>query len=227
MGVVILSNREDTRPTALAASILEEAIGRDFPGPHPAAEARRRRRQRRLHARAAGRDRRGAMSTSTRASGCRSRSRTASCAGRPWATRSPSITRAAACSATRTTTGRRFPPSSGSSSRVRRRHLPAPPRRPGHGAAPARAAVRIHRRRLAAFAGCYESAEIDSRHRVRVHGSGLVVEYGLGGDGGRAFRHEADRARRVSRGADGPGHRLPPRVPLRARTALARWWPRS
>ena len=42
MGVVILSNREDTRPAALAASILEEAIGRDFPGPHPAAEARRR-----------------------------------------------------------------------------------------------------------------------------------------------------------------------------------------
>ena len=40
---------------------------------------------------------------------------------------------------------------------------------------------------LAAFAGCYESGEIDSRHRVRVHGTGLVVEYGLGGDGGRAF----------------------------------------
>ena len=42
MGVVILSNREDTRAAALAASILEEAIGGDFPGPHPAAEARRR-----------------------------------------------------------------------------------------------------------------------------------------------------------------------------------------
>ena len=42
VGVVILSNREDTRPAALAASILEEAIGRDFPGPHPAAEVRRR-----------------------------------------------------------------------------------------------------------------------------------------------------------------------------------------
>src|SRR5580765_782775 len=42
VGVAILSNREDTRPAALAASILEEAIGRDFPGPHPAAEARRR-----------------------------------------------------------------------------------------------------------------------------------------------------------------------------------------
>ena len=42
VGVVILSNREDTRAAALAASILEEAIGRDFPGPHPATEARRR-----------------------------------------------------------------------------------------------------------------------------------------------------------------------------------------
>ena len=35
LGVVILSNREDTRPAALAASIMAEAIGDDFPAPYP------------------------------------------------------------------------------------------------------------------------------------------------------------------------------------------------
>ena len=35
VGVVILSNREDTRPTALAASIIAEVLGDDFPAPHP------------------------------------------------------------------------------------------------------------------------------------------------------------------------------------------------
>jgi CubicO group peptidase (beta-lactamase class C family) len=42
LGVVILSNREDTSPAALAASIMAEVIGDDFPEPHPAHVARRR-----------------------------------------------------------------------------------------------------------------------------------------------------------------------------------------
>ncbi len=42
LGVVILSNREDTSPAALAASIMAEVIGDDFPAPHPADVARRR-----------------------------------------------------------------------------------------------------------------------------------------------------------------------------------------
>ncbi len=42
LGVVILSNREDTSPAALAASIMAELIGDDFPAPHPAAAAGRR-----------------------------------------------------------------------------------------------------------------------------------------------------------------------------------------
>lgn len=42
LGVVILSNREDTRPAALAVSIMAELIGDDFPEPHPADGARRR-----------------------------------------------------------------------------------------------------------------------------------------------------------------------------------------
>jgi len=42
LGVVILSNREDTSPAALAASVMAELIGDDFPAPHPAAAAGRR-----------------------------------------------------------------------------------------------------------------------------------------------------------------------------------------
>ncbi len=45
LGVVILSNREDTQPAALAASIMAALIGDDFPGPHPAGAAGRRSRQ--------------------------------------------------------------------------------------------------------------------------------------------------------------------------------------
>ena len=39
LGVVILSNREDTRPAALAAAIMDEAIGERFPRPHPGRDA--------------------------------------------------------------------------------------------------------------------------------------------------------------------------------------------
>jgi CubicO group peptidase (beta-lactamase class C family) len=42
LGVVILSNREDTRPASLAASIMAEVIGDDFPEAHPADGAGRR-----------------------------------------------------------------------------------------------------------------------------------------------------------------------------------------
>ncbi|MSO77684.1 MAG: hypothetical protein EXQ87_12385 [Alphaproteobacteria bacterium] len=40
---------------------------------------------------------------------------------------------------------------------------------------------------LAAFAGRYESAEIDSRHTVGVGDDRLVIDYGLGGDRDRRF----------------------------------------
>lgn len=36
VGIVVLSNREDTQPAALAARILDEAVGDAFPAPHPA-----------------------------------------------------------------------------------------------------------------------------------------------------------------------------------------------
>ena len=45
LGVVILSNREDTRPAALAAAIMDEVIGDRFPAPHPADHADRRLRE--------------------------------------------------------------------------------------------------------------------------------------------------------------------------------------
>jgi len=42
VGLAILSNREDTRPTALAAAILDQVIGPGFPEPHPVEGAARR-----------------------------------------------------------------------------------------------------------------------------------------------------------------------------------------
>src|SRR5262249_58057992 len=42
VGLVILSNREDTRPAALAASLMDRVIASDFPGPNPVGDAARR-----------------------------------------------------------------------------------------------------------------------------------------------------------------------------------------
>ena len=93
VGVVILSNREDTRPTALAASILEEAIGRDSPDDPP---PRRGGASTAPASRATRPRSRGATSTSTRAmDGARDRRRRPA-RGDASAIRSPSITRAAA-----------------------------------------------------------------------------------------------------------------------------------
>ena len=187
VGVVILSNREDTRPAALAASILEEAIGRDFPGPHPAAEARRR-----VDSAGFTPEQRAAlagsyvdvdagewMSLAIEDGVLRGET-----LGDPVALyhegggvfRDADDYRATVPAELRiefahdgggVTCRLRL----GGQDMVLRRHEP-PWYTP---------------EALAAFAGCYESGEIDSRHRVRVHGAGLIVEYGLGGDGGRAF----------------------------------------
>ncbi len=43
---------------------------------------------------------------------------------------------------------------------------------------------------LAAFAGSYESREVESRHTISVRGAELIVEYGLGCDKGLAFAME-------------------------------------
>jgi CubicO group peptidase (beta-lactamase class C family) len=187
VGVVILSNREDTRPTVLAAAILEEAIGRDFPGPHPAAEARRR-----VDSAGFTPEQRAAlagsyvdvdagewMSLAIEDGVLRGET-----LGDPVALyhvgggvfRDADDYRATVPAELRiefasqgggVTCRLRL----GGQDMVLRRHEP-PWYTP---------------EALATFAGCYESGEIDSRHRVRVRGAELVVEYGLGGDGGRAF----------------------------------------
>ena len=191
VGVVILSNREDTRPTALAASIFDEAIGRDFPGPHPAAEARRR-----VDSAGFTPEQRAAiagtyvdvdagewMSLAIEEGVLRGET-----LGDPVALyhegggvfRDADDYRATVPADLRiefahdgggVTCRLRL----GGQDMVLRRHEP-PWYTP---------------EALAAFAGCYENGEIDSRHRVRVHGAGLIVEYGLGGDGGRAFAMKA------------------------------------
>ena len=186
VGVVILSNREDTRAAALAASILEEAIGRDFPGPHPATEARRRvdsagftpEQQTAIEGSYVDVDTGEWMSLAIEDGILRGET-----LGDPVALyhegggvfRDADDYRATVPAELRI----EFAPEGGVTCRLRlggqdmvlRRHE-TPWYTP---------------EALAAFAGCYENGEIDSRHRVRVHGSGLVVEYGLGGDGGRAF----------------------------------------
>ena len=43
---------------------------------------------------------------------------------------------------------------------------------------------------LAAFAGRYESAEIASRHSIRIRDGALIVEYGPGADRGLRFAME-------------------------------------
>jgi hypothetical protein len=186
VGVAILSNREDTRPAALTASILEEAIGSDFPGPHPAAEARRRvdsagftPEQRAVLAGSyVDVDAGEWMSLAVEDGVLRGET-----LGDPIALyhegggvfRDADDYRATVPAELRielthdggVTCRLRL----GGQDMVLRRHEP-PWYTP---------------EALAAFAGWYENGEIDSRHSVRVHGTGLAVEYGLGGDGGRVF----------------------------------------
>ena len=187
VGVVILSNREDTRPSVLAASILEETIGQDFPGPHPATEARRR-----VDSAGFTPEQRAAlagsyvdvdagewMSLAIEDGVLRGET-----LGDPVALyhegggvfRDADDYRATVPAELRIELAR---DGGGVTCRLRlggqdvvlRRYEP-PWYTP---------------EALAAFAGCYESREIDSRHRVRVRGAQLVVEYGLGGDGSRVF----------------------------------------
>ena len=186
VGVVILSNREDARPAALAASILEEAIGRDFAGPHPATEARRRvdsagftpEQRTAIEGSYVDVDTGEWMSLAIEDGILRGET-----LGDPVALyhegggvfRDADDYRATVPAELRI----EFAHDGGVTCRLRLGGQDM--------------ALRRHEtpwytpEALAAFAGCYENGEIDSRHRVRVHGSGLVVEYGLGGDGGRAF----------------------------------------
>ena len=186
VGVVILSNREDTRPAALAASILAEAIGGNFPGTDLAAEVRRR-----VDSAGFTPEQRAALagsyvdvdtgewiSLSIEDGILRGET-----LGDPIALYHegggvfrdaddyrgtvPAELRIELAQDSGITCRLRL----GGQDMVLRRHE-APWYTP---------------EALAAFTGCYESGEIGSRHRVRVRCAELVIEYGLGGDGGRVF----------------------------------------
>jgi len=186
VGVVILSNREDTRAAAQAAAILEAAIGRDFPGPHPATEVRRRvdsagltpEQQAALAGSYVDVDAGEWMSLAIEDGVLRGETLGDSVAlyhegGGVF--RDADDYRGIVPAELRI----EFPPEGGIICRVRLGGQDLVLRRHGTPWYTPEA--------LTAFAGCYESEEIDSRHRVGVHGAGLVIEYGLGGDGGRVF----------------------------------------
>jgi CubicO group peptidase (beta-lactamase class C family) len=190
VGLVVLSNRDDTRPTALAAAIMEETIGDDFPARHPGAEARARWTMAGVApeevARIAG-------SYVDRGTG-------------EW------VTLAIEDGALRgETLGDPFVLYRGSDGVFRdgEDYQATVPVELGVDLEPGRddvtcrldiggQAVELVKCRAPAytpaalvdFAGVYESEEITSRHCVRVDGARLIVEYGLGLDGGLAFPME-------------------------------------
>ena len=190
VGLVVLSNRDDTRPTALAAAIMEETIGDDFLARHPAAEARARSTMAGVAAEEVARI---AGSYADRGTG-------------EW------ITLAVEDGALRgETLGDPFVLYRGSDGVFRdgEDYQATVPVELGVDLEPGRddvtcrldiggQVVELVKCRAPAytpaalvdFAGVYESEEITSRHCVRVDGARLIVEYGLGLDGGLAFPME-------------------------------------
>lgn len=190
LGLVILSNREDTRLAALAASIVDGAIGGDFPASHPAG-------------RTAGRiPNAGSATPQTMAVPVSYVDlETGEWAAlsiedgvlrgetlgdpiflypeRDGAFRDADDYRATVPAELRIDLGVDGPPDTcrltlGGQAMALSRC------RPPHHAPEA----------LAALAGWYESPEMASRHRVRAEGGGLIVEYGLGLDRAMSFPME-------------------------------------
>jgi D-aminopeptidase len=190
VGLVVVSNRDDTRPAALAAAIMEETIGDDFPAPHPAAAAR-------------------AWSTTADVAAAdmpRIAGRYVDCGTGEWAalTIEAGVLRG-------DTLGDPFFLYRGADGVFRdgddyRATVPVELRvdlGPGRDDVTCRLdiggqAVALVKfgapvyapAALADFAGLYESDEIASRHCVRVDRTRLIVEYGLGLDAGLAFPME-------------------------------------
>jgi D-aminopeptidase len=190
VGVVILSNREDTRPAPLAAAILERLVGADFPAPDPAATAARSRRA------APGADQTTAIE-----------------GGYVEPETGEWIFLALEDGVLRAETlgdPLYLYPASGGVFRDGDDYRATVPAelsvRVGAGPEDVVCGLnlggqrmtlrktsppRYAPERLEAFAGTYESAEIASRHRVDLRGEDLFVEYGLGADGGLTFGMEA------------------------------------
>jgi D-aminopeptidase len=189
VGLVILSNREHTSPTALAAAIMDEVIGDDFPSSHPAGA--------RGHASNAGFTPEEAMAidgtyvdldtgewASVAMDGGVLRAETL---GDPLFLyraadgmfRDGDDYRATVPAELRVEIG---PGPFDATCRLRLG---------GQALVLRKWSAREHAPdALAAFAGRYESPEIDSRHRMSVQGSTLIVEYDPGGDRGLAFPME-------------------------------------
>jgi CubicO group peptidase (beta-lactamase class C family) len=189
VGLVILSNREDRRPTELATAVMDVVIG-EFPAPHPTREASRplqaadftAERTRTLHGTYVDRDAGEWVSLAVEDGVVRGET-----LGDPVllypepdrVLRHGDDYRAIAPAELRIEMG---PGGTDVSGRLilGGQTLALTRCDPPRYAADA----------LAAFAGSYESREIASRHTVSVRGAALIVEYGLGRDQGRTFAME-------------------------------------
>jgi CubicO group peptidase (beta-lactamase class C family) len=185
IGLAILSNREDTRPAALAAAIMDRVIGPDFPEPHPALDAARRLEEAGFTAvqlAAIEGTYVDLESGEWLALGIEDGVLHGETLGDPFflyheghgVFRDGGDYRATvpvrleidldhADVLCRLALG-------GQAATLRKRA------RPAHTAGS-----------LAAFPGIYESRELGSRHLIRIEGGDLVIDYGLGGDGGLTF----------------------------------------
>ncbi len=192
-GSTILSNREDTRPAALAAAIMDRVIGGDFPRAASAGEAALRRLGKAGFTLAQTTMIEGSyVDRETGEWMTLLRSRTACFAGRPSVTHSFSTTRDDGVFRDgddyRATVPVELRFDFDHGDVVCRLDLG------GQAMTLHKSARPIHApEALAAFVGAYENQEIGSRHLIRVEGRDLVIDYGLGGDGGLAFVMEPDR----------------------------------
>jgi len=180
LGVVILSNREDARPTALATAIMDEAIG-NVPASHPMREARSRpgaiAQARALVGTYVDVDAGEWLELAVEGDVLRGET-----LGDPiflypereGVFRHGDDYRAIVPAELHVETGGHLRLMLGSQTLALRRFV-APSYTPAA---------------LAAFAGVYESGEVASRHTVSVAGETLIVEYGLGRDEGLAFLME-------------------------------------
>ena len=186
LGLAILSNREDTAPAALAAAIMDAVLADDFPAPSPA------------------------RSAATFAASSVAERDLASLEGSyvergggEWI--SIGFEGGVLCAETLGDPFFLYPEGDGwfRDGDDYRATMPARLRfdlEPGDGAVSCRlelggqrmvlvkrAPPILSRAELAEYAGCYESEEMATCHRIRADGDALVVEYGPGGDGELTF----------------------------------------
>jgi len=186
LGLAILSNREDTAVTAGAAAIMERAIGDGFPSPHPARDARRRlaeagftaEQEKAIEGEYVDLDAGEWVALSIEGGVLRGET-----LGDPF------FLYHAGGGVFRDADDYR------ATLPVELALAGRGPVQMNLGGQPVALARCVRRppdaEALTGLPGGYESAALDSRHRVRREGGGLVVDYGLGGGSGRTFAMEA------------------------------------